>query len=610
MDNENDILGRAYEVEKRYVHVMDTEDILGRAYEVKKSNLCTMEEERDIYRHWIARNKTYCSDEQEMYIRFAKSKKLTVFDHYKEHYIIFDSLDTYWEMLDNTPKEYRCFEEVVFHDIPQSPVIEIGVSSDVRYPGTKIVEILRTTLDTMQKIFRTEYTDYTNIARIPSTLDDFVVMDEIVQRDGKWHYFFHIQTPSFYFPNYSYCAEFRERLCASLPCHISSLIARPTEYIYQLVGISGSYLLSLDNNKRITPYSQFLDTRTSVDKNDLFVSRFSVMQDPTAYELLRLKNTYQSSSIPQSPPEGICGYSEIANKSDTDYCGNTHSVAQHDVIIPADKGDIPSNHAPIRVVQAPVVSLRQETGKIVECNNSVAFAESTGMNEKILHEHSLGEVPIESDENITVGNGQQSMAKTSSYVSIPCPTIFITESSASKFRTHAIDQNTSAVYTAINCIVILLGICKKYGRRSSRETETHRNTNTRIKHYVSPGKGKCSLPSVLFSRKNTAARCTWECRKTLHSRGNQNKEITRSVDNRPKLIMDLKNCQWPWDNHNNSMLYFRTTNLQMVRLIVDNQWDNVCGVIPFRNSQNLGHWAHTICDEGCFEKICYRKPEK
>ncbi|PKY29150.1 hypothetical protein RhiirB3_445668 [Rhizophagus irregularis] len=201
------------------------------------------------------------------------------------------------------------------------------------------------------------------------------------------------------------------------------------------------------------------------------------------------------------------------------------------------------------------------------------------MNEKILHEHSLGEVPIESDENITVGNGQQSMAKTSSYVSIPCPTIFITESSASKFRTHAIDQNTSAVYTAINCIVILLG------------------------------KGKCSLPSVLFSRKNTAARCTWECRKTLHSRGNQNKDITRSVDNRPKLIMDLKNCQWPWDNHNNSMLYFRTTNLQMVRLIVDNQWDNVCGVIPFCNSQNLGHWAHTTCDEGCFEKICYRKPE-
>ncbi|PKY28365.1 hypothetical protein RhiirB3_444498 [Rhizophagus irregularis] len=131
MDNENDILGRAYEVEKRYVHVMDTVDILGRAYEVKKSNLCTMEEERDIYRHWIARNKTYCSDEQEMYIRFAKSKKLTVFDHYKEYYIIFDSLDTYWEMLDNTPKEYRCFEEVVFHDIPQSPVIEIGVSSVV-----------------------------------------------------------------------------------------------------------------------------------------------------------------------------------------------------------------------------------------------------------------------------------------------------------------------------------------------------------------------------------------------------------------------------------------------------------------------------------------------
>ncbi|PKY29151.1 hypothetical protein RhiirB3_445669 [Rhizophagus irregularis] len=217
----------------------------------------------------------------------------------------------------------------------------------------------------MQKIFHTEYTDYTNIARVPSTLDDFVVMDEIVQGDGKWHYFFHIQTPSFYFPNYSYCAEFRERLCASLPCHISSLIARPTEYIYQLVGISGSYLLSLDNNKRITPYSQFLDTRTSVDKNDLFVSRFSVMQDPTAYELLRLKNTYQSSSIPQSPPEGICGYSEIANKSDTEYCGNTHSIAQHDVIVPADKGDIPSNHTPIRVVQAPVVSLGQETGKIV-----------------------------------------------------------------------------------------------------------------------------------------------------------------------------------------------------------------------------------------------------
>ncbi|RGB36254.1 hypothetical protein C1646_758291 [Rhizophagus diaphanus] len=157
----------------------------------------------------------------------------------------------------------------------------------------------------MLKTFRIHYTDYTNIASIPSTLDDFVVMDKIVQKDGTWHYFFHIQATSFYFPNYSYCAEFRERVCASLPRHISSLITRPTEYIYQLVGISGSYLLSSDDYKRITPYSRFLDTSTSVDKNDLFISHFSVMHDPAAYASLRNKITEQTGMNKKT----LCGHS-------------------------------------------------------------------------------------------------------------------------------------------------------------------------------------------------------------------------------------------------------------------------------------------------------------
>ncbi|CAB5383384.1 unnamed protein product [Rhizophagus irregularis] len=259
-----------------------------------------MDEEKNIYKTWITRNKTYCSDEQEMFIGYAKSKKLTVFDHYIGKYIVFDSLDAYWEMLDSTPKEYRCYEEVVFADVPQSPVIEISLFSDTRYPGTKIVKILRTILDAMLETFRTHYTDYTNIACVPSTLDDFVVMDEIVQKDGEWHYFFHIQATSFYFPRYFYCMDFREKLCAYLPSPISSLISRPDNYIFQLVGISGSYLLSLENYKRITPYSQFLGTNTTVNRNELFASRFSAMHDAAAYALLRPKSSYQELFVPHT----------------------------------------------------------------------------------------------------------------------------------------------------------------------------------------------------------------------------------------------------------------------------------------------------------------------
>ncbi|RGB36251.1 hypothetical protein C1646_783865 [Rhizophagus diaphanus] len=332
-------------LKKRYTYTMEEENIL------KKRYTFTMEEENDIFRQWITRDKTFCNDEQEMYICFAKLKKLTVFDHFTEKYIVFDTLDTYWEMLGNTHKEYQCFKEVVFNDVPQSPVIEINLSSNSRYPGTKIVEILRTTLDAILQNFRTHFTDYTNISPVPSTLDDLIVMDKIVHKNGTWHYFFYIQTTSFYFPSYYHCTDFCERVCASLPDHICSLVTRPTEYTFQLASITGSYLLSFDNNKRITPFSQFLGTRTSVNRNDLFVSRYSAMHDPTAYAPLHLMRTEQQSLLSQSFPDELCWYSQGSNKDGTDFLkhipsdrvGDIHSVDPPNAVIAVIEETIPSD---------------------------------------------------------------------------------------------------------------------------------------------------------------------------------------------------------------------------------------------------------------------------
>ncbi|GBC32021.1 uncharacterized protein OCT59_012842 [Rhizophagus irregularis] len=396
-----------------------------------------MDEEKDIYKSWLTRNITYCSDEQEMYIGYSKLKKLTVFDHYIDKYIVFDSLEAYWEMTDNTPTEYRCYEEVVFSDAPQSPVIEVCLSSTTRFSGTKIVEILRTILDVMLKIFRTHYTDYANMANIPSALNDFVIMDEIVQRDGTWYYYFHIQTTSFYFPSYYYCADFREKVCDSLPIHISSLITRPTDYIFQLVGISGSYLLSLENHKRITPYSQFLGTNTSVDRNNLFVSCFSPKHDVNAHVPLCLKSTNQEPFVTQT----VSAMHSITEEQSKD-SELLHNVVPCDIDIvsvsSAEKQDDRKEHT---LSEFQPVSNTEQNG---------------------IH-NMLGNITVlDSDEITTVDyNGVQLVAPS---FDLPASSVFfITTESMEMFQPCENSELMLTVYTVIKFIAVMLAVCNKRG---------------------------------------------------------------------------------------------------------------------------------------------------
>ncbi|CAB5383382.1 unnamed protein product [Rhizophagus irregularis] len=542
---------------------MDEKDIL------KKRNDHTMDEEMDIYRFWKTRNKTYCSDEQEMYVGYSKSKKLTIFDHYIGKYVVFDSLDAYWEMADSTPKEYQCYEEVVFNEVPQSPVIEISISSATRYPGTKIVEILRTTLGTMLAIFRTDYTDYTNIARVPSTLDDFVVMDEIVQKDGTWHYFFHIQATSFYFPNYSYCEDFRERLCDSLPNDISLLITRPTIYIYQLVGISGSYLLSLDNHKRITLYSQFLGTSTSVNRNDLFVSRYSAMHDPSTYAPLCRKNIEQR-----------C----FANP------------------ISASEEVIPSK------VLTEINAEHNEVGIHIS-NVSIVSTEQVGMNKKTFREQSsIGDSPKAdepstefSEKNIANNRKQSLILSSTSYpkgsATTSCSTILIRESSTKKFQSRVVDPNLLAICAAINCMAVMFIIYKRMELQCLREVPSsseniHQGIGTVFK-YEQSDKVISSSPYGRSFRIKTITNKKRRRRKNTCNSLLRNKRVGRSASNRPKLLVKLKKYPQPRDNRVNRKPYFtdrRYASPQIGCLIVNNQWDNMRRATQFR----YGHGFYFI----------------
>ncbi|RGB25636.1 hypothetical protein C1646_675411 [Rhizophagus diaphanus] len=351
-----------------------------------------MDEEKNIYETWITQNKTYCSDEQEMFIGYAKSKKLTVIDHYIGKYIVFDFLDTYWEMLDSTSKKYQYYEEVVFADVLQSPVIKISLFSEMRYPDTEIVKILHTILDAMLETFRTHYTDYTNIACVPSTLDDFIVMDEIVQKDGEWHYFFHIQ----------------------------------------LIRISGSYLLSLENYKRITPYSQFLGTNTTVNRNELFTSHFSAMHDTAAYVLLHPKSSYQEPFVPHTV-SAACFIAEEQSKfskllDNVDPCDGTR-------VSLTEQQDISKGHA------------------LNEFHLS-SCTEHNGIDDMLINTTFL-----DSGE-ITAADYDSVPMVTSPVDSFSSATIFITKESMKIFQPCK-KPEILTVYTTINFIAVLLAVYKE-----------------------------------------------------------------------------------------------------------------------------------------------------
>lgn len=527
---------------------------------LKKSHGFIMNKEIDIYKTWKTRNNKYCSDEQEMYIGYAKSKKLMIYDHYIEKYIIFDTLGAYWKMLDNTPKEYRCFEEVVFDNVPQSPVIEISLFSDAKYSGTKIVEILRTILDAMLVVFRTHYTDYVNIASVPTALDDFVVIDEIVQKDGKWHYFFHIQTTSFYFPCYSYCADFRERLCASLPQQFSSLISRPNDYIFQLVRISGSYLLSLDNYKRIMPYSQFLGTSTSVNRDDLFASRFSVMHDPAAYIPLRLRSVEQKSFTPltlstvNTITEEQCEVSEISKNVAT---------SNDDRITRPHNRDASEE-------QTPSDSL------------SVSYAEH------IQTDNKLGScIVLDSYETITVDESNEQVDM-SSVVLSQSSAIFITTETIKTIQPCENLEMMLTACVAINYMVVTLAICEKIGHYNSSNPVVH----SKISCHMSTRRSLRSKVKRLQSKSNCTVCTAWHSRRKdgkyetkVHQRNRYNTEdILLIAQAQYYLISNTTRIRYPLTvSSTNKTL----CNLPLRCLVVMKLWDNDYGAIPICIGLNI-----------------------
>ncbi|RIA93395.1 hypothetical protein C1645_819486 [Glomus cerebriforme] len=92
-----------------------------------------MDEDKNIYKHWIHRNKIFC-DELILYTKYVQLKKLAIYEHIIGKYMVFDSLDVYWEYFNETLNEYKCFSEVMFKDVFQSPVIELSLSSEGKYP--------------------------------------------------------------------------------------------------------------------------------------------------------------------------------------------------------------------------------------------------------------------------------------------------------------------------------------------------------------------------------------------------------------------------------------------------------------------------------------------
>ncbi|RGB27842.1 hypothetical protein C1646_673695 [Rhizophagus diaphanus] len=512
---------------------------------LKKRNTCMMDEGKDIYKQWVIRNKMYCSDEQDMFIGYSKSKKLTVFDHYKRKYIVFDFLKAYWKMSDNTPKTYQCFEEVVFNNVSQSPVIEIGLTSSVKYLSTKIVEIVRTVLNTMIEIFHTHYTNYINIAPVPSTLDDFVVIDKILQRDGEWYYFFHIQATSFYFPCYLYCSAFRKKLCASLPLPISFLIYCPEDYIFQLVGISGSYLLSLEDKKRISPTVSFLGL--------VLLSTGMIYSLHAFLPCMTLSHMHHCISLIQTIIHLFGGsHPEISVNDFTKCLSVNPCTAQYETVNTVDEKT--------KLSLMSVTIEKNETKKISENKNSVVCEEQIGMNEQLLHEYSsirdcpkADEVPAEPVERNITGIGQPLVNPFPYSKAISCSMIFISELSAEKIWPHDIDPNTLSIYAVINCMAILFGICKKLERHSSGRAQCllkdmNRNIGT-VVNFVWPDRGKHLPQNGLDSQKGTTMNNIKRCKKTILSETDWCNGAIQNILPRNLCNCTMQNLIWKVSGH-------------------------------------------------------------
>ncbi|CAG8630832.1 19381_t:CDS:2 [Rhizophagus irregularis] len=520
-------------------------------------------------------NKKYC-DESTLFAKYTRSKKLAIYDHIIEKFVVFDTLDAYWELFNETPNEYKCFSEVVFRDVPQSPVIELGLSSNTRFPGTKIVEILRTVVEGMLKLFRNNYGIYDNIARVPSSPDELVIMDEIVQKDGVWYYFFHIHTPTFYFPDYSFCAGFRKLLCALLPYDIRVLISNPIDDPYQLVGISGNFLLSLDNHKRISPYGQFLGTNSSVDKNDLFVSRFSVMHVPAAYEQLRLKPSFfvLRGSSPHSVPKecynsslgSIPNDSSSVRKNAITGIQRTTSPTANDSYPSCPRDFLLDNVQPASITESTGIDVTDSSDSPVPCINTEHDNESEDSGSVVFDEI----IPVDVCSHSTMSPSPQIDSYHASCVVPQSSTVFISESSG-RFRP-CDDPNLLTVYAAINFMVVLStiikNICRCYLWRNSQ--------NTDIDNSLLPVKDIRSLSTDPSFRNNST---TFYSRGTFFGRSLHAGHKTRKhvkISHQTKVIRNKKVGLLAGEHGSVT----QSNSRGAFRLGGNISWDNVCGVLP------------------------------
>lgn len=173
---------------------------------------------------------------------------------------------------DQLPENLRFCSEVVFANQPRCPTIELYISSGEKMPGTSIVDMLKNILSGMLDVFRTGYSECMNT---PRCLADLVVLDEHGQNsNGKWDYHFHIQAPFFSFRDYEETRGFTCKVISCSPSFIGKLITLPDAEIAHFFSIFGCVLPGM-NNFCISHYSRFLDTRTSIHQNDLFVKFFS-----------------------------------------------------------------------------------------------------------------------------------------------------------------------------------------------------------------------------------------------------------------------------------------------------------------------------------------------
>lgn len=288
----------------------------------------------------------------EDYSREELSTKLVVQDYTVDGYLVFDSLEEFWEYNNSLPEHLRSFSEVVYGDVPRASMIHVGFTSRSKVTGTKIVNILKQVIRGILDEFIASYHDTVGL---PKTPKDLVVMDECGKSTrGLWLYSFHIVAPSFTFANYDEANAFIDKVLLRVPKNIRHCVIPSYDQHVDFVRILGSTYLEDKRNKKISPFSRFLGTNVDTHRNDLFIHKFSKCTDRTV--MSAEDDVGEKESVPCTDQEETTPASIILH-ADTKLHDKTCEVTE--------TPDIKGAHCSIDTVQQIVDSMEQGESLVV-----------------------------------------------------------------------------------------------------------------------------------------------------------------------------------------------------------------------------------------------------